>query len=81
MLMGTSSFYRGKQFAALQLQNLATVWRQHALNDLMEKEVKVRESKDMRPQVGLLIWKCDDDDDDDDDDDEDEVSWKCISSW
>lgn len=45
----------GKQFAALQLQNLATVWRQHALNDLMEKEVKVRESKDMRPQVESFL--------------------------
>eukprot|EP00435_Cladocopium_sp_Y103_P040774 s765_g11.t1 len=45
----------GKQFAALQLQNLATVWRQHALNDLMEKEVKVRESKEMRPQVEAFL--------------------------
>ncbi len=72
MLMGTpSSFYWGKHFAALQLQNLATVWRQHALNDLMkEKEVKVRESKDMRPQVGdfLLIRKSD------------EVLWKSLNS-
>lgn len=52
---------QGKQFAALQLQNLATVWRQHALNDLMEKEVKVRESKEMRPQArfgGAVLRSC-----------------------
>lgn len=45
-------FDLGKQFAALQLQNLATVWRQHALDDLMkEPEVKKRESKEMRDQA------------------------------
>ncbi|CAK9018313.1 Uncharacterized protein SCF082_LOCUS14028 [Durusdinium trenchii] len=46
----------GKQFAALQLQNLATVWRQHALDDLMkEPEVKKRESKEMRDQVEAFL--------------------------
>ena len=42
----------GKQFAALQLQNLATVWRKHALDDLMkEEDVKKREGQEMRPQA------------------------------
>ena len=29
---------QGKQFAALQLQNLATVWRKHSLNNLMAEQ-------------------------------------------
>ncbi|CAE7232459.1 unnamed protein product, partial [Symbiodinium sp. CCMP2456] len=44
----------GKQFAALQLQNLATVWRKHSLNNLMaEQEPKNRE--ELRAEVESFL--------------------------